>query len=76
MLFLLLHYNILNIAVNTEHNVFQCVTNSNYNILNIAVNTEHTIKSSPAMINYNILNIAVNTEQIEANILANKIITY
>ena len=34
------HYNILNIVVNTEHNIINFTFRINYNILNIVVNTE------------------------------------
>ena len=35
-----LHYNILNIVVNTEHLSYTSPAERNYNILNIVVNTE------------------------------------
>ena len=57
------NYNILNIVVNTEHNIDVLYRVTDYNILNIVVNTEPTTNTEIFLIYYNILNIVVNTEQ-------------
>ena len=74
--FLFDYYNILNIVVNTEHNIALNKNSAYYNILNIVVNTERNTTCFDVEQDYNILNIVVNTELILVTIEKNLIITY